>query len=53
MRYALGFFIVALIAAGFGFTGIALAATGIARLLFFLFLIVFVVSLLAHVLRRQ
>jgi uncharacterized membrane protein YtjA (UPF0391 family) len=53
MRYALGFFIVALIAAVFGFTGIALAATGIAKLLFFLFLILFVVSLLAHVLRRQ
>jgi uncharacterized membrane protein YtjA (UPF0391 family) len=53
LRYALGFFIVALIAAVFGFTGIAVAAAGIAKLLFFLFIILFAVSLLAHVLRRQ
>jgi uncharacterized membrane protein YtjA (UPF0391 family) len=53
LRYALGFFVVALIAAIFGFTGIAVAAAGIAKLLFFLFIILFVVSLLTHVLRRQ
>jgi uncharacterized membrane protein YtjA (UPF0391 family) len=53
LRYALGFFIVALIAAVFGFTGIAVAAAGVAKLLFFLFIILFVVSLLAHVLRGQ
>jgi uncharacterized membrane protein YtjA (UPF0391 family) len=53
LRYALGFFVVALIAAIFGFTGIAVAAAGIAKLLFFLFIILFVVSLLGHVLRRQ
>lgn len=45
-----GNFIVALIAAVFGFTGIAVAAAGIAKLLFFLFIILFVISLLAHVL---
>jgi uncharacterized membrane protein YtjA (UPF0391 family) len=53
LRYALSFFVVALIAALFGFTGIAVAAAGIAKLLFFLFIILFVVSLLAHVLRPQ
>jgi len=53
LRYALGFFIVALIAAVFGFKGIAVAAAGIAKLLFFLFIILFAISLLAHVLRRQ
>ena len=53
LRYALGFFIVALLAAAFGFTGIAVAAAGIAKLLFFLFIILFVISLLAHVLRRE
>jgi uncharacterized membrane protein YtjA (UPF0391 family) len=53
LRYALGFFIVALIAAVFGFTGIAIAAAGIAKVLFFLFIILFLVSLLAHALRRQ
>lgn len=53
LRYALGFFIVALIAAVFGFTGIAVAAAGIAKLLFYLFIILFLVSLLVHALRRQ
>ncbi|HEY6263621.1 MAG TPA: DUF1328 family protein [Candidatus Acidoferrum sp.] len=53
LRYALGSFIVALIAAVFGFTGIAVAAAGIAKLLFFLFIILFAISLLAHVLHRQ
>jgi len=51
LRYALGFFIVALIAAVFGFTGIAVAAAGIAKLLFFVFVILFVLSLLAGIVR--
>lgn len=45
LRWALGFFILALIAAFFGFGGIAVAAAGIAKVLFFLFLIVFVITL--------
>ena len=53
LRYALGFFIVALIAAVFGFTGIALAAAGIAKLLFFVFVVLFVLSLLAGIVRRS
>jgi uncharacterized membrane protein YtjA (UPF0391 family) len=53
LRYALGFFIVALIAALFGFTGIAVAAAGIAKLLFFVFVVLFVLSLLAGILRRS
>jgi uncharacterized membrane protein YtjA (UPF0391 family) len=53
LRYALGFFIVALIAAVFGFTGIAVAAAGIAKLLFFVFVILFVLSLLAGIVRRS
>ena len=53
LRYALGFFIVALIAAVFGFTGIALAAAGIAKLLFFVFVILFILSLLAGIVRRS
>lgn len=52
LPYALGFFIVALIAAVFGFTGIAVAAAGIAKLLFFVFVILFVLSLLAGIVRR-
>jgi uncharacterized membrane protein YtjA (UPF0391 family) len=53
LRYALGFFIVALIAAVFGFTGIAVAAAGIAKLLFFVFVILFLLSLLAGIVRRS
>jgi len=52
LRWALGFFIVALIAAVLGFTGIALAAAGIAKILFYLFLILFLVTMVSHLLRR-
>lgn len=52
LRWALGFFIVALIAAVFGFSGIALAAAGIAKVLFIIFLVLFLVSLVGHLLRR-
>jgi uncharacterized membrane protein YtjA (UPF0391 family) len=53
LRWALGFFIVALIAALLGFTGISLAAAGIAKILFYLFLILFLVTLMGHLLRRS
>lgn len=52
LRLALGFFIVALLAAVLGFTGIALAAAGIAKVLFFIFLLFCFISLLGHVSRR-
>lgn len=52
LRWAIGFFIVALIAAVLGFGGIAIAAAGIAKLLFFLFLILFLVTLVGHLIRR-
>ncbi len=45
LRWALGFFIVALIAAVFGFGGIAVAASEVAKIIFFVFLILFVVAL--------
>lgn len=45
LHYALVFLIIALIAAVLGFTGIYVAAAGIAKILFFVFLILFVVSL--------
>jgi len=41
LRMALAFLILALVAAVFGFGGIAIASAGIAKLLFYLFLIVF------------
>ena len=46
LSWAIGFLILAIIAAVFGFGGIAGTAVGIAKVLFFLFLIAFVVSLL-------
>ena len=44
LRWSLGFFVVALIAAVFGFGGIATGAADIAKVLFFVFLVVFFVS---------
>jgi len=45
LRWSLAFFVIAIIAAVFGFGGIAAGATEIARVLFFFFMVVFVVSL--------
>lgn len=52
LRYAVVFFVVALIAAAFGFLGIASAAVGIARILFYIFLILFLISLIGGLVRR-
>ena len=48
LSWAITFFIVAIIAAVFGFGGIAAGAVEIAKVLFFLFLIAFAVSLVLH-----
>ena len=45
LRWSLAFFLIAIIAAIFGFGGIASGASEIARVLFFFFLVIFVVSL--------
>jgi uncharacterized membrane protein YtjA (UPF0391 family) len=47
LRLALFFLIVSIIAALFGFTGISMAAAGIAKILFFIFIAIFVVLLIA------
>jgi uncharacterized membrane protein YtjA (UPF0391 family) len=52
LRYAVIFFIVALIAAFLGFGGIAAGAAGIAKILFFGFLILAGIALVAGLLRR-
>jgi uncharacterized membrane protein YtjA (UPF0391 family) len=52
LHYALVFFVVALIAAVFGFGGIAAGAAEIAKVLFFIFLVLFVISLVAGLFRR-
>lgn len=50
LRWALIFFIVSLVAAVFGFAGIASAAAGIAKVFFYLFLAIAVVMLIAGLL---
>lgn len=52
LNYALGFLLLAIIAAVFGFGGIAIASAAIAKILFYIFLILFVVSLVMHAGRR-
>src|SRR5215208_3950659 len=52
LRWALIFLVVALIAAVLGFGGIAGGAADFARILFYLFLAVFVVSLIMGLVRR-
>jgi uncharacterized membrane protein YtjA (UPF0391 family) len=46
LHWALVFFVVAIIAAIFGFGNIAAAATDIARILFFIFIVVFALLML-------
>jgi uncharacterized membrane protein YtjA (UPF0391 family) len=46
LHYAVVFLVIALIAALFGFGGIAAGAVGIAKILFFVFLIMAVVAFL-------
>ena len=52
LYWALMFLLIALLAAVFGFGGISIMAAGIAKLLFFIFVILFVVSLVTHLARR-
>jgi uncharacterized membrane protein YtjA (UPF0391 family) len=52
LHYAVVFFVIALVAALFGFTGIAVGAAGIARILFFVFLIGAIISFLINLTRR-
>jgi len=47
LKWAVIFFVIALIAAAFGFSGIAAGAASIAKVLFYLFLAIFVVLLIA------
>ena len=52
LYWALIFLVVAIIAAVLGFTGIAIISAGIAKLLFFIFLVLFIITLVAHLGRR-
>lgn len=53
LSWAIVFFVIAIIAAAFGFGGIAMAAAGIAKILFFLFLVLFVVFLITGLVNRR
>jgi uncharacterized membrane protein YtjA (UPF0391 family) len=45
------FFIIALIAAAFGFGGIAGVAMGFAQILFFIFVVLFIIALIVAIVR--
>lgn len=53
LSLALTFLIIALIAGLLGFTGVYVAAAGIAKILFIVFLVLFVISLAAGGLARR
>jgi uncharacterized membrane protein YtjA (UPF0391 family) len=52
LRWALIFLVVALLAGVLGFTTIAGASIAIAKLLFYVFVVLFLVSLVMHLARR-
>jgi uncharacterized membrane protein YtjA (UPF0391 family) len=53
LGWALTFLVIALIAAALGFTGVYVAAAAIAKILFYIFVILFVVSLVMHLARGR
>ena len=52
LQWAVIFFIIAIIAAAFGFGGISAGAIDIAKVLFFIFLVLFILSALLGFARR-
>jgi uncharacterized membrane protein YtjA (UPF0391 family) len=52
LHYAVVFFVIALIAAVFGFGGIAAGAVGIAKVLFFVFIVLAALSFIVNLMRR-
>lgn len=53
LRWALIFFVLALIAALFGYGGIAAGAAGIAKILFFAFLVLAAIAIVANLARGR
>jgi uncharacterized membrane protein YtjA (UPF0391 family) len=49
LSWSVSFLIIALIAAFFGWSGVATAAAGTAQILFYLFLVAFIISMVASV----
>lgn len=52
LHYAVVFLVIALVAALFGFGGIAAGAVGIAKVLFFVFIVLAVISFLFGLVRK-
>ncbi len=53
LHWALTFLVIALIAAVFGFTGIVSVSIQIAQILFFVFLALFIITAVTHILRGK
>lgn len=53
LYWAAVFFVIAIVAAVLGFGGLAAASAGIAKVLFFISLALFVISLIAGFMRRR
>jgi len=53
LRYAIIFLVIALVAGILGFGGIAGASVGIAKILFFVFVALFVIGILVHFVRGR
>ena len=53
LHYAVVFFLIAIVAAVLGFGGIAFGAAEIAKILFFVFLVLFVGSLIVGLLNKR
>ena len=53
LYWAVVFFIIALVPGLLGFGGVSWAAAGIAHILFFLFLVIFLVTLIAGLVARR
>jgi uncharacterized membrane protein YtjA (UPF0391 family) len=53
LYWAAVFLVIAIIAGLLGFGAIAFAAAGIAKVLFFVFLILFIISLIGNITRRR
>lgn len=53
LNYALTFLLIALVAAVFGWSGLASTASGMAQILFFVFLVAFFISLVMGLFRNR
>jgi uncharacterized membrane protein YtjA (UPF0391 family) len=53
LRLALAFLLIAIVAAVFGFTGIAVASADMAKIVFYVFLVLFLIAMLFNAFRGR